>query len=96
MLHAILLDIDHSPRSLLDLRHQEFYEAAGLRRLASHLHPGGVFAMWSDDPPDEEFLQALDLAFAETRAHVVTFHNPLLDCDAASTVYVSRASGATS
>jgi spermidine synthase len=88
--HAILLDIDHSPRSLLHQRHQFFYEAAGLRQVAAHLHPGGVFAMWSDDPPDEEFLRELDLAFADTRAHIVTFANPLLECDSASTVYVAR------
>jgi spermidine synthase len=88
--HAILLDIDHSPRSLLHQRHQSFYEAAGLRQVAAHLRPGGVFAMWSDDPPDEEFLRELDLAFADTRAHIVTFYNPLLECDSASTVYVAR------
>ena len=89
--HAILLDIDHSPRSLLDQRHQTFYEAEGLRRVAGHLRPGGVFAMWSDDPPEEKFLKALDDAFADSRAHIVSFHNPLLECDSASTVYVARA-----
>lgn len=89
--HAILLDIDHSPRSLLDRRHQSFYEVEGLRGLAAHLHPGGVFAMWSDDPPEETFLGALDKAFADSRAHIVPFHNPLLECDSASTVYVARA-----
>jgi spermidine synthase len=88
--HAILLDIDHSPRSLLDECHQSFYEAEGLRRVALHLHPGGVFAMWSDDPPEEEFLKALDEAFADSRAHIVQFHNPLLECESASTVYVAR------
>jgi spermidine synthase len=92
--HAVLLDIDHSPRALLHPRHGSFYESKALRRLAAHLHPGGVFAMWSDDPPEEEFLQALDLAFGSSRAHIVQFHNPLLDCDAASTVYVARAAGA--
>ncbi|MEY2559179.1 MAG: hypothetical protein QOE34_2604 [Verrucomicrobiota bacterium] len=91
--HAILLDIDHSPRSLLHQRHQSFYNAEGLRRVAAHLHPEGIFAMWSDDPPDEEFLQALDLAFVDIRAHIVTFPNPLLECDSASTVYVARAAG---
>ena len=89
--HAILLDIDHSPRSLLHPRHESFYGVEGLRQVATHLQPGGIFAMWSDDPPDEEFLTALDGAFAECRAHVVTFHNPLADCDFASTVYVARA-----
>ena len=47
--------------------------------------------MWSDDPPDEDFLTTLGGAFAECRAHIVTFHNPLADCDFASTVYVARA-----
>ena len=88
--HAILLDIDHSPRNLLHSRHESFYGIEGLRHVARHLHAGGVFAMWSDDPPDEEFLTALDGAFAECRAHIVTFRNPLTDCDFASTVYVAR------
>ena len=50
--HAVLLDIDHSPRNLLHSRHGALYEPAGLRELAAHLRPGGVFALWSDDPPD--------------------------------------------
>jgi spermidine synthase len=90
LLHAILLDIDHSPRRLLHPRNAALYEPAGLRRLARHLHPGGIFAMWSDDPPDDAFHEALHAVFGEARAHVVTFHNPLLECDCASTVYVAR------
>lgn len=88
--HAVLLDIDHSPRNLLHPRHQAFYEPAGLRALAAHLHGGGVFALWSDDPPDEAFLQSLSAVFATAEAHVVTFANPLLDRDSSSTVYVAR------
>ena len=87
--HAVLLDIDHSPRYLLDPQNAAFYKPAGLRALASHLHPGGIFALWSDDPPDEEFLRALDFAFASARAHIVTFPNPLLEEESASTVYVA-------
>jgi spermidine synthase len=89
--HAVLLDIDHSPRNLLHPRHEAFYGRKGLLRLASHLHPGGVFALWSDDPPDEQFLSVLVEVFASSRADVVPFHNPLLDCESASTVYVARA-----
>jgi spermidine synthase len=87
--HAVLLDIDHSPRNLLHPRNAAFYEADGLRALASHLHPGGVFALWSDDPPDDEFLETLGSVFATARAHVVTFPNPLTDSKSASTVYVA-------
>ena len=90
--HAILLDIDHSPRRLLHPRNAALYEPAGLQSLARHLHPGGVFALWSDDPPDDAFHAALHAAFGEARLHVVTFHNPLLECDCASTVYVARTS----
>jgi spermidine synthase len=87
---AILLDIDHSPRNLLHPRHGDFYSPAGLRALAAQLEPGGVFALWSDDPPDDDFLHALRAAFATAEAHVVTFANPLLDRESASTVYVAR------
>jgi hypothetical protein len=87
--HAVLLDIDHSPRNLLHPRNSAFYQANGLRAFATHLHRGGVFALWSDDPPDEEFLELLGSAFATARAHVVTFPNPLTEAESASTVYVA-------
>jgi spermidine synthase len=90
LFHAVLLDIDHSPRNLLHPRHGAFYEVEGLRQLAARLHPEGVFALWSDDPPDEDFIAALNRVFAATKAHVVRFRNPLLECDSASTVYVAR------
>jgi spermidine synthase len=87
--HAVLLDIDHSPRNLLHPRNAAFYEAEGLRSLGAQLHPGGVFALWSDDPPDDEFLEVLGGAFETARAHVVTFPNPLTEAESASTVYVA-------
>lgn len=88
--HAVLLDIDHSPHDLLHPRNASFYQPDGLRRLAAQLHPGGVFAMWSDDPPDQGFLENLDQVFVNAEPHVVKFRNPLLDCDSASTVYLCR------
>jgi spermidine synthase len=88
--HAVLLDIDHSPRNLLHASNATFYQPEGLRALSMHLHPGGVFAMWSDDPPDDEFMSTLGGTFESVRAHVVTFPNPLLEQEFASTVYVAR------
>ncbi len=88
--HAVLLDIDHSPSHLLHPNHRALYETAGLRRLASFLHPGGIFALWSNDPPDEQFLRSLATVFATAQAHVVKFHNPMSDGEAANTVYVAR------
>lgn len=91
--HAVLLDIDHSPSKLLHKQNAEFYSADGLRRFATQLHPGGVFGLWSDDAPDENFMTALDEVFADCDAEVVTFHNPHQDRESASTVYVARKEG---
>jgi hypothetical protein len=88
--HAVLLDIDHSPRNLLHPRHGGFYSTEGLRALGTHLYPEGVFAMWSDEPPDPEFLELLQSVFATARAEIVKFPNPLLDRESASTVYIAR------
>ena len=88
--HAVLLDIDHSPQNLLHLRHAAFYRLEGLRALTERLHPGGVFAMWSDDPPDASLLSSLEAVFASARAQVVNFPNPLLERESASTVYIAR------
>ena len=85
---AVLVDIDHSPRNLLHPRHAALYEPEGLARLASHLNPGGVFALWSNDPPDAAFERALAGAFATSAAHVVTFDDWRGEHDASNTVYV--------
>lgn len=87
---AILVDIDHSPCAVLHPTHGAFYGRDGLRRLTGHLKPDGVFALWSDDPPDEAFGAELAAVFAHVETHVVTFHNPLQNRDATNTVYVAR------
>ena len=85
---AILVDIDHSPRNLLHPRHAALYTRHGLARLAEHLHPGGVFALWSNDPPDDAFMAALGSVFVTPAAHVVTLPNAQGDGEASNTVYV--------
>ena len=85
---AVLVDIDHSPTNLLHPRHAALYQRPGLARLAEHLHPGGVFALWSNDPPDDAFNAAVAGAFATSAAHVVTFDNWRGDREASNTVYV--------
>jgi spermidine synthase len=87
---AILLDVDHSPRHQLDPSHADLYEVAGLRALAAHLNAEGIFALWSDDPPDDEFLAKLSAVFDETVAHVVDFANALTGGTSSNTVYVGR------
>jgi spermidine synthase len=87
---AILLDIDHTPRHVLHPSHAEFYTAPGLRALKHHLRPDGVFALWSDDPPGQDFMSVLGSVFASARAEVVTFPNPLTGGESANTLYVAR------
>ena len=87
---AILLDVDHSPRHQLDPTHADLYDADGLRRLAQHLATGGVFALWSDDPPDQEFMVEMDAVFDDAVAHVVDFENAVTGGMSSNTVYVAR------
>jgi spermidine synthase len=87
--HAVLVDIDHSPRHLLQPAHASFYRSEGLRHLAGQLHPGGVFALWSTDAPDTGFQAVLGAVFHEVAAHVVEFRNPVQGGTATNTVYVA-------
>ena len=87
--HAVLVDIDHTPRHLLHRSHAPFYEVAGLRLLTDRLHAGGVFALWSDDPPDAEYIAVVDEAIGPCEAHVVPFPNPHTGGQATNTVYVA-------
>jgi spermidine synthase len=88
--HAVLLDIDHTPRHVLHPSHAPFYTTAGLRKLAGHLHPGGVFALWSDDPPDPAFEAILAEVFDRSEPSIVRFPNPLTGGYSTNTVYVAR------
>jgi spermidine synthase len=85
---AILLDIDHSPTHLLHNPHGEFYTHSGLRSASTHLAPGGTFAMWSDDPPDDAFTALLRTVFTDVEAQQVWFDNPLTRGKSAATIYL--------
>ncbi|WP_375424595.1 spermidine synthase [uncultured Friedmanniella sp.] len=91
---AVLVDIDHAPRHLLapdgaELSGADFYSLAGTRTLAAHLRPGGVYGLWSNDPPDEAYLEVLRDVFADVAAEVVGFPNPLQGREATNTVYLA-------
>lgn len=87
--HAILVDIDHSPKNVLHPGHAALYTVDGLTRLAALLHPGGVFALWSNDPPDDEFRHVLHEVFATSEAHIIAFDNLRRDGEVTNTVYVA-------
>lgn len=87
---VILLDIDHTPRHQLNPAHADLYTVAGLKHLSTHLARGGVFALWSDDPPDAEFMERLGAAFTEPVARAVDFDNPLTGGVSSNTVYLAH------
>lgn len=85
-----LVDIDHTPHHLLAPEHGGFYSTEGLRCLRSLLRPDGVFALWSDDPPEDEFVATLESVFQQVRSDVVSFPNPHTGGTSACTVHVAR------
>jgi spermidine synthase len=91
--HAILVDIDHSPDLLLDPQNAAFYEVEGLRRLAAHLRPGGIFGLWSNTTPDVAFTARLACVFASLRAEEITFENPLQEKPFTQTIYLATNPG---
>jgi spermidine synthase len=85
---AILLDIDHSPSDHLNDANASFYTAENLAAMADQLVPDGVFAMWSNDPPDESFTALLAEVFRNVEAHVISFENPFQQELARNTIYI--------
>lgn len=94
--HAILLDIDHTPEFLLHDSHGSFYQPEGLRKMAEKIHPGGVFALWSDGYPIEAFEKNLAEVFPHCESHIVHFHNPIMGGESTGTVYVAKTHDASS
>ena len=90
LVDAVVVDIDHSPRHLLNPGNAPFYLEPGVRRLAQRLRPGGVFTLWSNDPPDDDYLGVLRAVFADVTCEVVRFDNPLQGREATNSVYVAR------
>lgn len=86
---AVLLDIDHSPRHWLNPGNSRFYSAESLQRLSAKITAGGVFGLWSNDPPDETFTEVLGTVFRAMENHVVSFANPYSGAESACTVYIA-------
>ncbi len=86
---AVLLDIDHTPGELLAASHADLYTESGMRRLATFLKPGGVFALWSNQAPESGFLQTLAAVFSTAQGHTVAFPNPVQGGTAVNGVYVA-------
>jgi len=87
---AVLLDIDHTRTQLLNPAHADLYTETGMQRLRAMLKPGGVFALWSNEAPDEAFLAILARVFSHAEGQVIEFDNPLQDKTARNGLYLAR------
>lgn len=88
---AVLLDIDHSPGHFLDQTNEALYTADGLAAIRRQLKPGGTFALWSNDPANEDFTAHLQSVFHSAVAHDITFPNPYTGVASRNSVYVAQA-----
>lgn len=91
--HAILLDVDHSPNHVLHPSHAGLYTPDGLRALRRHVHTGGVFGLWSNDPAEDDFTATLTEIFGSARAEIVSFANPIQGGESTNTIYVATKLG---
>ncbi len=87
--HAVLLDIDHAPDHWLNPHNSSFYTEASLRILHSKILPGGVFGLWSNELPSDEFTARLQAVFQRVTTHIVSFPNPYTAGESANSVYLA-------
>ena len=87
---AILLDIDHTPTNVLHQTNSRFYTEEGLRELARHLNPDGVFALWADGEPESFFTDRLAQVFGWANAHTIEFENPITEDISKGAVYLAK------
>jgi spermidine synthase len=87
---AVLLDIDHSPSHFLDEKNRSFYSPEGLTAVREQIKAGGAFALWSNDPADDEFTKQLETVFETVAAHNIEFPNPYTNSRSVNSVYVAR------
>ena len=87
--HAVLLDIDHSPSHWLNESNENFYRKESLQKMAKKIVTGGVFGLWSNDLPDEEFIKHLESIFSKVSAHIVLFDNPYSGGESTNSVYIA-------
>lgn len=87
---AVLLDIDHSPDHHLDQSNRSLYTATGLSLVRDQLKPGGTFALWSNEPANEDFTTHLRTVFATATAQNIHFPNPYTQTSSTNSIYVAR------
>lgn len=87
--HAVFLDIDHSPSHWLNEGNSNFYNEESLSSMAEKILSGGVFGLWSNELPDPQFEQLLAQVFAKVESHIVSFDNPYSGQQSTNSVYIA-------
>ena len=87
--HAVLLDIDHSPSHWLNEGNSRFYNETSLKLMASKIQSGGVFGLWSNELPDSQFEQLLSKVFIDIESRIVSFDNPYSGEQSTNSVYIA-------
>ena len=90
---SVLLDIDHSPRHFLDPNNSSFYTSEGLIGVREQIKVGGTFALWSDDPADDEIVSFFRSTFGSAVAHNIEFPNPYTGKTSVNSVYLAQRTG---
>ncbi|NNE68424.1 MAG: spermidine synthase [Pyrinomonadaceae bacterium] len=85
---AIIVDIDHSPTFHLDSKNADFYAEEGLSLVSKRIYRNGVFALWSNDPAENEFTARLKSVFGSASAHNIEFMNPYSGKVSVNSVYL--------
>ena len=88
--HAVLLDIDHTPSYWLNPENSRFYTTESLNAMKTKIHAGGVFGLWSDEAPDETFVNVLKTVFPDVETHMVYFDNPYTGEQSSNSVYIAH------
>lgn len=88
--HAVLLDIDHSPGHWLNDSNQAFYSTESLEKLANKLVPQGIFGLWSNELVDDGFMQRLEEVFDQVENHLIEFHNPYHGGLSSNSIYIAE------
>lgn len=86
---AVLLDIDHSPSHWLSEGNSSFYSIESLAKLAEKIKTGGVFGLWSNELPDQQFRERLEQVFSVVETHEVWFANPYSGGESSNSVYLA-------